>query len=97
MDEFESCTGCLYAEYGECSLGNEPCHAGETEEETDGKSDHRCGGGIDVADDDTAQMLDRRKQSFAITLCMPGRISRRYVARTCADKQIALGCQAWTP
>lgn len=26
MSEFESCTGCWYAEHGDCSLGDEPCH-----------------------------------------------------------------------
>ena len=26
-EDFESCTGCWYAEHGECSFGNEPCHA----------------------------------------------------------------------
>ena len=25
-ENFESCTACWYAEHGECSLGNEPCH-----------------------------------------------------------------------
>ena len=24
-DEFKSCTGCWYAEHGDCSLGDEPC------------------------------------------------------------------------
>ena len=28
-ETFESCTGCWYAEHGECSLGYEPCHAGK--------------------------------------------------------------------
>ena len=51
-----------------------------------------CGGGIDDADDEAARTLVRRKQGFAITPCMLGRVSRRYVARTCANKQIALGC-----
>ena len=36
-ETFESCTGCWYAEHGECSLGYEPCHAGETGEEDNGE------------------------------------------------------------
>ena len=28
-EDFGTCTDCWYAEHGECSLGNEPCHANE--------------------------------------------------------------------
>ena len=31
MNEIESCTGCWYAEHGDCSLGNEPCHEKKTD------------------------------------------------------------------
>lgn len=41
--------------------------------------------------------LVRRKQGFAITPCMLGRVSRRYVARMCTDEQIAMGRHVWAP
>lgn len=47
---------------------------------------HICGGGIDVMLKEGIRALVRRKQGFAITPCMLGRVSRRYVARMCVEQ-----------